>query len=111
MIDGERFKRLFPHLAKELEKGESKINIDQFRIRAEHEDRLTGRRWGGHNPDIVDFIRRCDTPEQAEEIISYMEGQGEIPAERAAELRRRLRAEGLSGFGDKKETGFYHRED
>ena len=110
LIDRERFKKLFPHLAREMEEGESKVQIDQFRQNVEHEDRLTDRRWASHNPDIIDFIRRCDTAEQAEEIISYMEGRGEITADRASELRRRLRAEELAGFGDRKEPEFYHRE-
>lgn len=110
LIDMERFRRLFPHLAKEMVRGELKVQIDQFRQNVENEDRLTERRWASYNPDVVDFIRRCDTAKQAEEIISYMESQGEITAKRAKELRRRLREEGLTGFGDRKETGFYHRE-
>lgn len=111
MIDRERFKRLFPHLAEEMEKGESKIYIDQFRLSVDDEGRVTGRRWTGYNPDVVDFIRRCDTEKQAEEIISYMEGRGEITAEKAAELRKRLRAEGLRGFGEKKGPEFYHSDE
>jgi len=110
LVDRERFRRLFPHLAEEMEKGRSKIHIDHFRTRVEHEDRLTTRKWAGYAPEAVDFIRRCDTEEQAEEIISYIEERGEITAERASELRRRLRMEGLRSFGGKKETDFYHRE-
>jgi len=110
LIDRERFRKLFPHLAEELEKGVAKVHIDQFRVRVEHEDRLTDRKWAGYDPDVVDFIRRCDTVEEAEEIISYMEGRREITPERAAELRRQLWEKGLRSFGDKKEPGFYHRE-
>lgn len=109
MIDRERLIRLFPHLARELEEGGSKVHIDEYRQEAKDKGHPTGRRWAGHNPDVVDFIRRCETSEQAEEIISYMEGQGEIKAEAAAELRSKLREEGLRGFGDKKEPDFYHR--
>lgn len=110
MIDKERLKKLFPHLVEEMERGASKIQIDQFRAQVEHEDRPTTRKWEGYNPDILDFIRRCDIEEQAEEIISYMEGREEITPERAAELRRQLREEGLRSFGDKKKTDFYHKE-
>jgi len=110
LIDKERLRRLFPHLAEELEKGKSKVSIDQYRANVEHENSLTNRKWVGYDPDILDFIRRCDTEEKAEEIISYMKEQGEITAERAAELHGQLREEGLRSFGDKKEADFYHRE-
>ena len=110
MIDKERFRRLFPHLAEELEKGKSKVPIDQYRTNVEHENSLTNRKWVGYDPDILDFIRRCDTEEEAGEIISYMEEREEITAERTSELRRQLREEGLRSFGDKKEADFYHRE-
>ena len=110
MIDWERFRKLYPHLAEEIEKGALKIPIDHFRVRLEHEDRLTARKWAGYNPDVVDFIRRCDTEEQADEIIDYMEIQGEITREKAEELRRQLKSEGLRSFGDKKESDFYNKE-
>lgn len=110
MVDWERFRKLFPRIAEEMEKGSSKIIIDQFRVHVEHEDRLTARMWASYNPDVVDFIRRCDTVEQAEEVIDYMEGHGEVTGERAAELTRKLREEGLKSFGDKKGRDFYHNE-
>jgi len=108
LIDRERLRKLFPHLAREMEEGGSKVHIDQYR--REDAERPTGRRWVGYDPDVVDFIRRCETVEQAEEIIGYLEGRGEITAEAAAELRRRLREEGLKGLGDRKEPDFYHRQ-
>lgn len=67
------------------------------------------RRWAGYEPDIVDFVRRCDTEKQAEEIIRYLERCGKITHERAAELKKRLKKEGLSFFGKKKKPDFYHR--
>ncbi len=110
MIDKERFKRLFPHLAEEMEKGESKVQIDQYRTNVGNEDSLSNRRWAGYNPDIFDFIRRSNTEEEAEEIIAYMEERGEITAEMASELRQRLKAEGLRSIGEKKKPDFYHKE-
>ena len=110
MIDKERFKKLFPHLAEEMERGKSKVHIDQYRTNIGREDRLTNRRWAGYNPDVLDFIRRCDTEEEAEEIIGYLEERGEITAERASELRQQLEVEGLQSFGKKKKSDFYHKE-
>jgi len=110
LIDKERFKKLFPHLAEEMERGKSKVHIDQYRTNIGREDRLTNRRWAGYNPDVLDFIRRCDTEEEAEEIIGYLEEREEITAERASELRRQLEVEGLQSFGKKKKSDFYHKE-
>ena len=109
MIDKKRFKKLFPHLAEEMEKGMSKVRIDGFRTHPEYEDHMTMRRWAGYDPDVIDFIRRCETEDQAKEIIDYMEKRREITPERAAELRGQLRSEGLRSFGDRKERDFYHR--
>jgi len=109
LIDKERFRKLFPHLAEEMENGKSRVHIDHYRTRVNPEDRLTNRRWAGYNPDILDFICRCDTEEEAEEIIAYMEEQGEITAERVSELREQLQKEGLRSFGDRKKPDFYHR--
>jgi len=109
-IDRKRFRKLFPHLAEEVEGGKSKAHIDQLGVSAENEDSLTERRWAGYDPGVIDFIRRCNTEEQAEEIIDYLEKRGEVMPERVAELRRQLREEGLRSFGDKKEPDFYHRE-
>jgi hypothetical protein len=111
IIDWERFKRLFPHLAKEMEKGVVRVSIDAYRVDPDEGERLArGDRWAGYDPGVMDFLRRCDTVEEAEEIINYLEGRGEITCERAEELRRQLRERGLRSFGEKKEPGYYLRD-
>ena len=62
----------------------------------------------GFIPKTEDFIQRCSTVEEAEEIISYMETQEELDQEQAEALRDRLKAEGLSSFGTKT-SGHYER--
>jgi len=62
------------------------------------------------NPQAVDFIRRCDTEVQAEEIISYLEKRGEITKEYAKELRCQLKRDGVRSFGSKKEEYHYFKE-
>ena len=63
-----------------------------------------------YNPTVVDFIRRCDTQQQAEEIICYLLKRGEITAEEATELRTQINKEGLRSLGPKKEEGYYFKE-
>jgi hypothetical protein len=107
-MEKEKFRKLFPHLADEMETEVSRVR--QRQIEGEPEQaKGTGRKWTGYNPTVVDFIRRCDAEEEAEEIIAYMERRGEVPPETAEGLRRQLRDEGLRSFGEKKEYGFYDR--
>jgi hypothetical protein len=131
-IDKESVKKLFPNLYKELESGEVKVSIDALRKnpdeaeaeiiageepeveaeecyeqepRTEMPDKLRH-----FNPQAVDFIRRCDTDAQAEEIISYLEKKREITCQYAEELRSKLKINGVRGFGSKKEEFYYFKE-
>ncbi len=113
-IDRERFRRLFPHLAEEIERGVAKVSINAIRWdeRAGEEAATTRPYqdpWAGYMPDVVAFIRRCDTEEQALEIIDFMEREGQISPEYAEKLRKQLREEGLRSFGPKKEPGYYFK--
>ncbi|HYA77137.1 MAG TPA: DUF2095 family protein, partial [Verrucomicrobiae bacterium] len=62
------------------------------------------------NPCVLDFIRRCETELQAEEIIAYLQKKGEITQEYAEKLRCQLKREGVRSFGSKKEEYYYFRE-
>jgi hypothetical protein len=109
-MERERFKKLFPHLAEEMENGQSKVRFGE-EWETENTQTVTGsRKWAGYDPDVVDFIRRCETVEQAEEVVDYVESRGEITAERAAELRKQIIEEGLRSFGPKKEEEFYQKD-
>ena len=54
------------------------------------------------NPQAVDFLRRCDTEAQAEEIIAYLQKKGEITAEYAEELRMPTKERRRTSFRAKK---------
>jgi hypothetical protein len=128
-IDKKSLKKMFPHLYKELETGEVKIPINAVRknpLEAEEaamgeeceectEEEFTSctetpDKLRHFNPQAVDFIRRCDTEEQAEEIIAYLQKRGEITEEYAQELRCQLKRDGVRSFGPKKEENHYFRE-
>jgi len=104
-MEKDRFKKLFPYLSDEMENEVSSVKIEGG------EPPAGNRRWAGYAPDVIDFIRRSDTPEQALEVIEYVEKRGEITPERAAELRRQLSREGPRSFGERKEPGFYHKDE
>ncbi len=113
-FDAKEFRERFPHLAEEMEKMSSPVQIEG--VRWEETERtqqvgVPGRpRFAGYSPDVIDFIRRCTTEEEALEIIDYLEKKQEIDSNHAAALRRQLQEHGLGSFGSKKRWGHYERE-
>ncbi|WP_297091348.1 DUF2095 family protein [Thermococcus sp.] len=107
--DRDEFEERFPALAKELE--EEGVPIDAYRTSEKkaiaEEDEM--RDFSGYNPTIIDFLRRCETDDEALEIINWMEERGEITHEMAKELRITLVQKGVRAFGSKKEWGWYER--
>jgi hypothetical protein len=128
-IDKKSIKKIFPHLYEELEAGEVKVPINAVRknpleaeevaVGEECEDCTeeeftlcteTPDKLRHFNPSAVDFIRRCDTEAQAEEIITYLEKKGEITKHTAEQIRCQLKQDGVRSFGPKKEENHYFRE-
>jgi hypothetical protein len=120
-IDKKSVKKMFPHLYDELEMGEVKVPINAVRKDAEaienaeceevdFEPTVLPDKLRHFNPSAVDFIRRCDTVAQAEEIIAYLQKKGEITKENADELRGQLKRDGVRSFGPKKEEYYYFKE-
>jgi hypothetical protein len=127
-------RKMFPHLYEELETGEVKVPINAVRkdplaaeAAVEGEDVCgcddchepaedlapsteTPDKLRHFNPQAVDFLRRCDTEAQAEEIIAYLHKKGEITTEYAGELRVQLKKDGVRSFGPKKEEYHYFKE-
>ena len=113
-VEKEQFKKMFPHLAKEMEEDsenseEHKIQINSVRSNLETREKISGK-FGTYMPDAVDFIRRCDNEKQAQEIIDYLEKKGEVTSEYARRLRKQLREKGVRSFGTKKEEGYYFKQ-
>ena len=128
-IDKKSLKKMFPHLYEELETGEVKVPINAVRknpleaeATADREEceECTEEEFSActetpdqlrhFTPQAVDFLRRCDTEAQAEEIIAYLEKKGEITKEYAQELRCQLKKDGVRSFGPKKEEYHYFKE-
>jgi hypothetical protein len=106
--DKKALRKMFPNLSRELGSEENKVSVNSVRTDNETgEKRVTQGRFVHYVPDVIDFIRRCDTPEQAEEIIAYMEKRGEIDGQYAQRLRKQLKEKGVRSFGAKKEHDYY----
>jgi hypothetical protein len=122
-IDKKSIKKMFPNLYRELEDSdEGKVTINGVRVNPEEAEKAVDEeeefpkptvpadKLRHFNPSAVDFIRRCDTEAQAEEIINYLLSKGEIAADYAKELKNKLKKEGVRCFGPKKEDNYYFHE-
>ncbi len=110
-MEKKELKKLFPHLVDEIETGASKIDLNRVNEPAPSTEPgyKEDRKYTGFQPGPVDFIRRCRTPKQAEEIITYLEKKGDINKNEAETLRGQLKGEGLRSFGPHKGPGFYEK--
>ncbi|KYH42233.1 MAG: hypothetical protein AYL33_003510, partial [Candidatus Bathyarchaeota archaeon B63] len=68
-IDEERFRRMFPNLAREMRSGENRVTITSIRSDIESGEKIVSKMFRGYVPDVIDFLRRCDNEDQANEII------------------------------------------
>jgi hypothetical protein len=110
-LDKGTFKKMFPHLAKEMDEGKSKVDINS--VEADPTTRETtaaSKCFDDYNPTVIDFLCRCDTAKQAEEIIDYLEKRRETDRSCAQKLRTQLKKKGVRSFGAKREEGYYLRE-
>ena len=117
----------YPYLKKELEEKKKMISLtlideeeaklleDDFELEEEEEKTEINTNSDpnsliGFIPTAIDFIRRCDTKEQAIEIINYLLKRGELNTIDASKLKKQLSAKGLRSFGSKKDAGFYFNQ-
>jgi len=104
-MERDEFKKRYPTLAKEVEEGKGKADLS-FEVEAPKPE----RKFAGYEPNVVDFLRRCSSDEEAQEIIEYMRGRGEVTCEEAEALCSQLREKGVRSFGPKKEPGYYEKK-
>jgi hypothetical protein len=103
----DEFRRRFPNLSRELASSRG-IRISGVRSSIEEAEKAA-HGLEGYEPTVVDFIRRCETEEQALEIIDYMERRGDIARDYAGRLRNQLFRLGVRSFGKRREPGCYER--
>ena len=109
-IDKKEFKKKYPKIAKEMEQGNkiirfnfTKTNSDSKKIRKEEDLK-------GFSPTVIDFIRRCNTVQEVELIINYLEKRGEISAAYTEKIRKQLKEKGIRSFGPKKSDNYYFKK-
>lgn len=110
-VEKKRFRRMFPNLAQEMNNEEYGTKINSVRSDPTAGENVASEKFTEYSPDVIDFLRRCDKAEQAEEIICYMEKRGEIGVTYANKLRKQLKEKGVRSFGAKKEDDYYLKQD
>ena len=110
-VEKKKFQKMFPNLAQELDSGNDGTKITSVRCDPATSEKAVSKKFTDYSPDVIDFLRRCDKAEQAEEIICYMEKRGEISCEYAKKLRKQLKTKGVRSFGSKKEDDYYLKQD
>jgi hypothetical protein len=110
-LEDEKFRKMFPNLAQEISARDCVAKIDSVRSDAITGEKAVTKRFTNYSPDVIDFLRRCDKPEQAEEIICYLEKRQEISPDYAKKLKKQLKTKGVRSFGAKKEADYYLKED
>jgi hypothetical protein len=103
-MDVDEARKEFPHLTKEIEDKKMRVRIDSIRS---DPDLVDKKSLSGFLPDAVDYIRRCETVEEAMQIIDFLEEHKELVLEEAVRLRAQLKAMGIKSFGSKKKPGYY----
>ena len=98
---------MFPNLAKELKQGFATVKINSIQPDHKAKEKIVSKTFEGYSPDIIDFLKRCSTLEEANEIIDYMEKQNKISTKDAQKLRIQLNEKGVRSFGAKKGDNYY----
>ncbi len=108
-MERDRFEEAFPALSDEMRTGKTKTyRVSGVRLEMKDEESTdTEQEYTTFLPDVVDYIRRCDTVSQALEIVEYLAKRGEISLSQATAIRRQLKTQGLRSFGSKKEKDYY----
>lgn len=108
-IPKKELKHLFPNLINEIEENQMSTSVESVSQDSKQADKIASKNFSGYNPDIIDFIRRCETEDEALEIIKYMEKKQEISKKYATNLSKELKTKGVRSFGPKKETDYYSK--
>ncbi len=114
-ITPDDLKEKFPNLHVEMTKDSMKVKIDDVEesfSRSDETDQTLDSTdlFRNFEPSTIDFIRRAQSDNEAEEIIRFAQKQGNISTEEADKLLDQLSKEGVRSFGPIKTPGHYFRK-
>lgn len=105
-VEEEELLDTFPTLFQEIKSGEQNI-VEQEARTSSGSKKL--RRFQSYTPGVSDFLCRCKSEKEAEEIIEFLLKKGDITEEHAQYLQKQLDEKGLEFFGEHRAPGYYDR--
>ncbi len=100
----EDFKKKFPNLARELLDESENLDLELV------VEKLPPDPWRGYTPTVEDYLRRCNTVEEAYEVLDYLEKHGKISKEESEHYRKLIKDKGLEAIGPHKEGDYYYKK-
>ena len=132
IYDEDDFQNGLPHLARELQghqtqtipihcvkhdrpETEEDIKDDEYftgkvNVSTDNQHPIQENQPEVKDPDVIDFICKCETDEEAIEIIDYLVSRDELTKELGEEYKKQLNKEGLESFGQYRPRGHYEHE-
>jgi len=113
-MNWQQLRKMFPHLTEELENrsqdGSGHVRVTPGRSDVGVGEVTSSKDFSGYSPDAIDFLRRCNTEEEALKIIDFLEKRFVINYRYTEKLRRQLKTNGIRSFGSKKQDDYYLKE-
>lgn len=103
-FDPKDFKRKFPHLYEELGQTEEP---DSPRLGNQNP---SAGSLNPYSPEVISYLRRARTNEEATEIIAYLRKRGEISQKDADSITKQIEQNGVRSFGALRTWGDFERE-
>lgn len=72
-----------------------------------YSEKLEPKSLKGYTPNVFDYIRRCESINEAFQIIDFLVVRKELPETVAGVIKRRILEKGLRFYGPKKQVGYY----
>ena len=111
----DKIREKFPALYAELTNKKMNVRIDEVRdeshsFSSREDERQSLDPYSNYEPTVFDFLARARTDEEGLEIIDFLNTQGQISAETAEELTKKIKTSGIRCFGPKRSANYYHRK-
>jgi len=109
----EKLKEHFPALYQEIDQETMKFNLDEQYLgtnELETEEDSTSDPFTNYEPDIFDYLARARTEAEGNELVDFLENQKKITPQIAAEVRKKIKQEGIRSFGPWRAPNYYFQK-
>jgi hypothetical protein len=108
-LQSREFKKKYPNLAKEITANRS-VTLSEL-MESSNLSKNPKDDHSENNPKQEDYLRRCETVEEAKMTIDYLKQKGDISVSKADRLNEKLKKEGLRLFRHKRDVDTLRHRD